>query len=326
MPGEFEPVDAVWVTPPHNPETWPGCLDRAQAQFEVFLTELERHAEVRSTASLGIKTNDSWVRDYGPIFVTSRDHGLACHDFVFNCWGSKYEPYEDDNRVPTQIADHLQIPAWTHRFVLEGGSIDVNGRGTVLTTEQCLLNRNRNPGCDRSQIEHVLHDTLGTHHVVWLPGGIKGDDTDGHVDDVARFISPDTVVALRTVPGHPDHEVLDRNWATLTAARNQDGRKLNLVELPSPEPIYYDFPAEANEPGGRKPVPASYANFLIANQAVFLPVFGQRVDEQAIANLERAMPRHTVVPIRCEHLVVGLGALHCLTQQQPSLENSTVKN
>lgn len=316
MPGEFEPLAAVWLTPPENPETWPGCLDQAQKQFADWMALLSRAVKVCTTTELGIPTNDSWVRDFGPIFVvcdnpTDNQPPLACHDFHFNTWGEKYEVRDLDDRVPQYIAEALNLPIWVHDFVLEGGSIDANGQGTLLTTEQCLLNPNRNPGYTKKQIESILHQTLAATHVIWLPGGIEGDDTDGHIDDVARFVAPDTVVAIAAEPGHPDHAVTAANLRILRSAKDQAGQALNVVELPVPKPIMYDYP------DGSSPVPASYANFLIANGHVFVPVFSQPSDDRALSILADVMRDYSVVPVPAEHLVVGLGALHCLSQHQP---------
>jgi agmatine deiminase len=315
MPGEFEPLSCVWLTPPMNAETWPGCLDAAQRQFADWVSLMRPAVTVRTTDELAIPTNDSWIRDYGPLFVVRESSAggpaLACHDFHFNTWGGKYEVRDLDDVVPQHIARELGLRIWVHDAVLEGGSIDVNGRGTVLTTEQCLMNPNRNPGMDRGQIEALLHAALGTRHVIWLPGGIEGDDTDGHIDDVARFIAPDTVAAISAPPNHPDCGVTEANLRALRSATDQDGHPLTVVELPVPQPIMYDYPE------GRSPAPASHANFLIANRHVFVPVFGQTSDDAALGVLAGAMPGYSVVPVRAEHLVIGLGALHCLSLQQP---------
>ena len=319
MPAEWEPQEAVWLTVPHNPETWPGCLPEAQAQHAKLAEALAEVVEVRTTQDEQVRTNDSWIRDFGPIFVTDGKEGIAAHDFRFNGWGGKYESRDLDDIVPQEIARRRGFPLWIHDFVLEGGSIDVNGRGTVLTTEQCLLNDNRNPDFTRDQIEARLHDALGTTHAIWLPGGIVGDDTDGHIDDIARFVNADTAVAVAPPEGHPDHAVLSRNLNALRDARDQDGRNLNVMELPAPDPIHYDFPPDRFGPGGVHPVPASYANFLISNGSVFVPVFGRKSDDAAARVLEQAMPGFTIVPLRAEHLVVGLGAFHCLSQQQPKV-------
>ncbi len=338
MPAEWEPVECVWVVPPHNPETWPGCFEAAQAQHADWVDAMRPYVEVRTPGSLGIETDDSWIRDFGPIFVVRGQAGepetaaaqqlapspLAAHDFRFNAWGAKYEGQRHrDDVVPQHLADKLGFPLWVHDFVLEGGSIEVNGRGTVMTTRQCLFNANRNPWAGPEAIEQVLHDTLGTRHVVWLPGGIEGDDTDGHIDDVARFVNPQTVAVVVAPRGHADHAVTQRNFEALQQARDQDGQPLNIVGLPTPEPVIYDFPEPppgvdpGDDPVGRQPVPASYANFLIANDAVFVPVFDQASDDIACGVLEKVLPGRSVVPVRAEHLVVGLGALHCLSMQQP---------
>lgn len=320
MPGEFEPVEAVWLARPWNHETWPRCLDRALEQWEAFRAALSEWVTVRVIDDeLGVTPNDAWVRDYGPIFVVDDQGGLSCRDFVFNGWGEKYgDEYGIDDTIPRRIADGLSIRCVEYDMVLEGGSIDVNGAGTVMTTEQCLLEAARNPGMDRASIAAKLHEALGTRHVIWLPGGIEGDDTDGHIDDVARFIAPDAVIAARAPEDHPDHAVLERNFEALRSSTNQDGGSLELFELPSPEPIHYDYPADRFGPGGRCACPASYANFLIVNEAVLFPVFGQQRDREAVRAMTRAMPSRAVVPIRSEWLVVGLGALHCLSMQQPA--------
>ncbi len=312
MPAEFEPISCIWLTPPKNTVTWPGCLAEAQREFAGWVALLRKVVTVRTTDELGIDTNDSWIRDFGPIFVV-KEGSLACHDFHFNTWGGKYEVRDKDDVAPQHIAKALDVPIWVHDFVLEGGSIDVNGRGTVMTTEQCLLNPNRNPGMSRGQIESQLHSALGTRHVIWLPGGIEGDDTDGHIDDVARFISPNMVAVVSAPKGHPDHGMTQKNITALREAMDQDSRPLRVVELPVPEPIHYDYP------DGRGPVPASYANFLIVNGHVFIPIFGQPADGQAAAVLEAAMPGYSVIPVLARSLVVGLGALHCLSQQQPAV-------
>ncbi|MEM6506289.1 MAG: agmatine deiminase family protein [Planctomycetota bacterium] len=323
MPAEFEPVECVWVVPPHNEETWPGCFEAAQAQHADWVDQMRPYVEVRTPGSIGIDTNDSWVRDFGPVFVVNEQtQRLACHDFHFNSWGAKYEAVRPlDDVVPQHLAHKLGLPLWVHDFVLEGGSIDVNGRGTVMTTQQCLFNANRNPWARPEVIEQALHDALGTRHVVWLPGGIAGDDTDGHIDDVARFVSPDCVAVVVAPEGHADHAATQRNLSALQQARDQDGDALQIVGLPTPEPILYDFPTLPSvETPGPAPVPASYANFLIANDAVFVPAFGQAADEVACGVLEKVLPGRSVVPVRAEHLVVGLGALHCLSMQQPAAD------
>ena len=322
MPGEFEPIECVWVVPPHNEETWPGCFEAAQAQHADWVDAMRPYVEVKTPGSLGIDTNDSWVRDFGPIFVVNdQTKQLAVHDFHFNSWGAKYEEVRPlDDVVPQHLASKLGLPLWVHDFVLEGGSIDVNGKGTVMTTQQCLFNANRNPWAPPEVIEQTLHEALGTRHIIWLPGGIAGDDTDGHIDDVARFVSPDCVAVAVAPEGHADHATTQRNLDALKQARDQGGHPLQIVGLPTPEPIIYDFPnLPSVETPGPAPVPASYANFLIANDAVFVPAFDQEADDVACGVLEKVLPGRSIVPVRAEHLVVGLGALHCLSMQQPAV-------
>ncbi len=322
MPAEWEPQSCVWVVRPHNEETWPRCLDEARRQFDDWINAMSRAVPVSLAGPLGIDTNDSWIRDFGPIFVvkdgdfTSPDR-LACHDFRFNGWGNKYEVRDLDDHVPRQIAARLNIPIWLHDFVLEGGAVEVNGGGTIMTTEQCLLNANRNPGKSREQIERKLYETLGTSHIIWLAGGITGDDTDGHIDDVARFISPDTVVVVVTETDHPDHEITNRNLQVLRGSTDEQGRRLTVIDLPAPDPLEYNYPPDRFGSGGLSTLPASYANFVISNRHVFLPVFACRQDETAVRIMEQAMPDHTIIPLRAEHLIVGLGSFHCLSRQQP---------
>lgn len=326
MPAEWEPQVRIWLTPPHNRFTWPGCLARAQKQYRQFQDALARQVDVVTTQGMNIRTNDSWIRDYGPMFVVrppQRSHmdrlpGKAIHDFVFNGWGHKYGRCKLDDNVPKHIARRLNLPLWSHRMVLEGGSIDVNGIGTVMTTRQCLMNLNRNPGWTQRQIEQSLHDALGTRHVIWLPGGIIGDDTDGHVDDIARFVAADRVLALKAPSGHPDQPMLQANWQALEQARDQDGHRLTLMPLTVPDPVLYDFPRDRFGPSGLAPVPASYANFLICNGAVFVPVFGQKSDSLALKQIQQAMPGYRLIPLQAQWLVIGLGAFHCLSQQEPA--------
>lgn len=332
LPAEWEPQAAVWVTLPHNADTWPGCLPQARIQFERFIARLSAHVVVRSTQKYRIPTNDSWIRDYGPLFVVREHapspgeedrslsrhrHPVAVQNFTYNAWGGKYPPWDDDDAVASRIALLLRMPIWRHDVVLEGGSIDVNGHGLLMTTAQCLLHRNRNPHLGKAGIEKMLGRTLGIDRVLWLAGGVSGDDTDGHVDDVARFISPDTVAAVRVGRNHPDFDSLSINWQRLLDARDHRGFRLNLVELPAPEPVRYNYPNHPDYDVARGGLPASYANFLISNGAVFVPVFGQNNDDIALRQLEQAMPDYAIVPIRSEFLVVGMGALHCMTMQQP---------
>jgi agmatine deiminase len=317
MPAEWEPLDAVWLVRPHNAETWPGCLAQAQAEWDAWKLALEEVVRVRTTDEIGAPTNDSWIRDFGAIFVTHATKGVAAHSFIFNGWGGKYEARTDDDSVPEHMVSHLRVPLWSHNFVLEGGSIDVDGEGTMLTTEQCLSNDNRNPDASPQAIEKALRDAFAVEQLIWLPGGIKGDDTDGHIDDIARFVRPGVVAAVRAPHGHADHEILEANWKVLTSARTAKGRKLDVVALPTPDALHYDFPADRFGAGGRNMLPASHANFLIANGRVFVPCFGGKSDDVA-CRLLAELTGKTAVAISARHLVVGLGSLHCLSQQQPA--------
>lgn len=319
MPAEWEPLTAIWLARPHNPTTWPGCLAEAQAQHADFAAAVRRFVPVRMLGeSIAVATDDAWIRDYGPIFVKrDGDGAVALHDFHFNNWGGKYGDCSQDDIVPQKVALLLSMPLWVHDFVLEGGSIEVNGKGTVMTSESCLFHPGRNARQDRAAIEAELHAALGTTHTIWLPSGIAGDDTDGHIDDLARFVAPDTIAAVRAPAGHPDHDVLERNWSVLSQARDQAGNRLQLVPLPAPPPILWDFPPEDDWPGGIRPVPASYANFLFANRAVLVPTFDQDTDDEALKLFEQLFPGRQIVPVPARYLVVGLGSLHCLSMQQP---------
>ena len=317
MPAEWDPLACVWLVRPHNEETWPGCLEGAQAEWDAWRRAMEPVVRVRTTDELGVPTNDSWIRDFGPVFVKDGAGRVAAHGFTFNGWGGKYEVRSLDDAVPDRLAPTLGMPMWRHDFVLEGGSIDSNGHGSLLTTRQCLENANRNPEAGGQGIERMLCEALGVTNLVWLPGGIEGDDTDGHVDDLARFVRRDTVAAVRAPSGHPDHDMLEANWKALQSARDERGQRLQLVELPCPEPRHHDFPADRFGPGGRRMVPASHANFLFANGHVFVPAFGGPSDDVACRRLEQASGCRAV-PVMARWLVVGLGSLHCLSCQQPA--------
>ncbi len=259
-----------------------------------------------------IPTNEPWCRDHGPIFLTrGADPRLAIVDWDYNAWGSKYPPFDLDEVVPTRIAQFLNLPVFYPRMILEGGSIDVTGAGALLTTESCLLNRNRNPQLDREQIEQRLRDYLGVREILWLGDGIAGDDTDGHIDDLARFVSERTVVTVVEVDRDDEHyEPLQQNLARLREMIIE-GSKIDIVTLPMPKKIVRE--------GLR--LPASYANFYIANSCVLLPTFADPNDETALAILRDLFPDRRVIGIDCRELIWGLGTFHCLTQQQPAVSS-----
>jgi agmatine deiminase len=271
-----------------------------------------------------IPTNRVWTRDYGPIFLRreSRKRDLppvAATAWRFNAW-AKYDDWELDAPVAAGIAKRLRLPVWQPEvrvdgeampMVLEGGSIDVNGRGTLITTEECLLSdvQQRNPGVSREQIEEIFADYLGIEKVIWLERGIAGDDTHGHIDDITRFVGPRTVVtAYEPDPDDPNHEPLSENFRWLKKSTDQAGKSLKVVKLPMPAPVVFE---------GQR-LPASYANFYIANKLVLVPVFGDPNDRVALNTLAEVLPDHEVVGIYCRDFVWGLGALHCMTQQQPA--------
>jgi agmatine deiminase len=331
MPAEWEPHEATWLSWPKNLETFPADIlpkvERIYVRMVAALSPGEKvNVLVDDSAMEGrvrglldgegagrnvvfhrVRTADVWMRDYGPIFVKA-GHALKITKWKYNAWGGKYDDLMRDDGVVRGIAPGLGLEVVEPGMVLEGGSIDVNGRGTLLTTEQCLLNRNRNPHLGRKQLEGKLAEYLGATNVLWLKEGIAGDDTDGHIDDIARFVGPSTVLcAVEGDPSDANHAALKRNFELLRKSKDQDGAPLDVVPLPMPGPV--------NSPQGR--LPASYSNFYIGNSAVLLPVFGHRNDADAVSLLEEYFPQRKVVPLDCTPLVYGLGAIHCVTQQQP---------
>ena len=337
MPAEWAPHRATWLSWPHNLETWPTQLERVRDIWMQMISALSPYEQVnllvnderteREVAArlkqagavmtnvtlLRIPTVDAWMRDYGPTFVTreSREEPLALNDWIFNGWG-KYKTYEEDEGVAREIAARLEVPVFDHKIILEGGSIEVNGAGICLTTEQCLLNKNRNPNLSRAEIEQYLKNSLGVDQVIWLGEGIVGDDTDGHIDDIARFVNPTTVACIVEANSHDEnYPYLRENYERLQSATDRNGNKLSLVTLPCPRPLYYE--------GSR--LPASYANFYIANQVVLLPMFDDPNDGKALGILQEVFADRKVIGLRCNEVIAGLGAIHCVTQQQPAVSS-----
>ena len=261
-----------------------------------------------------IKTNESWCRDHGPAFVLKKKRGggssAAIVDWGFNAWGGKYPPYDDDDAVPTRIAEEMKLPVFYPGIVMEGGAVDFNGAGTVLTTESCLLNKNRNPKLSKKQIEQYLKDFYGQKHVAWLGDGIAGDDTDGHIDDLARFISPTQIVtAIEPDPRDENYKVLQENRRRLATLKDQDHRTFEIIELPMPGVVAHD---------GQR-LPATYVNFYFVNGALLVPTYRSRKNDRvALDVLQKHLPGREVIGIDCVELIWGLGAIHCLTQQQPA--------
>jgi agmatine deiminase len=267
-----------------------------------------------------IRTNESWCRDHGPAFVVKEKRGgkrsAAIVDWGFNAWGGKYPPWEDDDKVPTAVAKVLGLPVFHptredgSTVVMEGGAVDFNGRGTVMTTTACLLNKNRNPGMKKAEIEQYLKDYHGQRHVIWLGEGIAGDDTDGHIDDLARFINPTTIVmGIEEDPKDENYDILQDNLKRLKKLKDQDGRAFDIIELPMPGVIEHD---------GQR-LPATYMNFYFINNALLVPTYRHKTnDRKALQILQKHLPDRKVIGIDCTDLIWGLGAIHCLTQQQPA--------
>jgi len=256
-----------------------------------------------------IPTNEPWCRDHGPIFLTrTSDPKLAVVDWDYNAWGNKYPPFDLDEVVPTRVAEILGVPVFCPGMILEGGSIDVNGSGALLTSESCLLNKNRNPNLSRQEIEQHLRDYLGVRDILWLGNGIAGDDTDGHIDDLARFVAERTVVTVvEKDRGDENHEPLQQNLSRLQSMKIGT-HAIEVITLPMPKKMMRE--------GLR--LPASYANFYIANNCVLVPTFADPADEIAMSTLHARFPNRRIIGIDCRELVWGLGAFHCLTQQQPA--------
>ena len=336
MPPEWHPHESTWLVWPKNTTTWPDQVPQAQETYlhlleiltpnervDLLVDDAETEASIRER--LGhtrvpaervvfhhIKTTDSWIRDYGPNFImrrTQRKIEPAFNHWKFNAWGNKYRELEADGDIPEQLEPILGMPRFKPALVLEGGSIDVNGEGMCLSTQRCLLNPNRNPSQSESEICQTLKDYLGIRQIVWLHQGIAGDDTDGHVDNLARFVNPRTIVcALEEDPADENYEALEDNYQRLRKARDAHEDPFQIIPLPMP------FPIEGDQ--GR--LPASYANFYIANERILLPTFGNPRDAQARDVLQRLFPDRQVVGVDSRALIWGRGALHCLTLQQPA--------
>jgi len=336
MPAEWEPHEATWIAWPHNREDWPGRFApvpwvygeivrklSAVERVRILVNEHTQRAARRVLRQVGANldavdfhvraTDRVWTRDYGPIFVRGRRGEVALTWWGFNAW-AKYDDWRLDAEVPDFIALELKRPIWQAGMVLEGGSIDVNGRGMLLTTEECLLSevQQRNPGVSREQLECAFHDYLGIDQVIWLGKGIAGDDTHGHVDDITRFVGPATIVTT-VEPNTTDynHEPLAENLARLKSTRTHDGKQLTIVELPMPRPVIFR----------NQRLPASYANFYIANGLVLVPTFHDPSDRIALGIMAELFPGREVIGIHAVDLVWGLGTLHCMTQQQPAAES-----
>ena len=343
MPAEWEPHEATWLAWPHNREDWPGKFGPIPWIFAEIVRILAARecvhilvqdekarkramgilrragAELKRVAFHVWPTDRVWTRDSGPIFVRNAAGQLAVTNWHFNAW-AKYDDWRRDDLLPGRVAELLGLPEWQpavrlatgelRRLVLEGGSIDCNGAGAMLTTEECLLSevQQRNPGVDRAQLEQVFHEYLGVEQVIWLNRGVAGDDTHGHVDDISRFVGPEMIVtAVESNTRDENHAPLKENLNRLQAARTPAGKPFHIVELPMPRPVVFR----------RQRLPASYANFYVANGVVLVPTFHDPNDRVALNTLAQVFPDRDVIGIHSVDLIWGLGALHCMTQQQP---------
>ena len=332
FPAEWEPHEATWLTWPHNDDSFPGKLQSIYPSYLRFIDEIAKSEKVRINVPLSFKeqlirqlneaqidrqqveifereSNDVWCRDHGPAFVVKNDpeRHKAVVDWEFNAWGGKY-PHDADNLIAGAIASDFGLPVYRPGIVMEGGSVEFNGQGTLLTTKACLLNPNRNPELNQRQIEQYLHDYYGVHQVLWLGDGIEGDDTDGHVDDITRFVNPHTIVtAIETNKNDVNYEPFQENLRALRNMHLLNGRQPDIVELPMPEPVIHN---------GQR-LPASYANFYITNKSVIVPTFRCPQDDRAIQILSACFPNRRIVGIDSTDIVWGFGSFHCLSQQEP---------
>ncbi|HXY37397.1 MAG TPA: agmatine deiminase family protein [Planctomycetaceae bacterium] len=337
LPAEWEPHEATWLSWPHKEASWPGKIetifpvyaqmvaalarsetvhinvndDEMEAKARRFLDAARASGEIRFHR---FPTNDAWCRDHGAIILKHRGSGSTAAprlaiDWDYNAWGNKYPPHDLDNLIPARMAETLGLPCRRGGMVLEAGSIDSNGEGLLLTTEGCLLNPNRNPELSRAEIERRLLDLLGVEKILWLGDGIVGDDTDGHIDDLTRFVGSRTVVtAVEADPSDANFAPLQENLRRLQTMTDLQGRSLEIVPIPMPPPVVFE---------GQR-LPASYANFYIANTVVLLPTYNHPNDESARSILAKLFPGREVVALDCSDLIWGLGAFHCLTQQVPA--------
>jgi agmatine deiminase len=334
FPAEFASQVATWLSWPHKEESWPGKIQTIYPRYAQFVKEITKGQKVcinitdENMKSFAIAyllkanvdlskvefyfhpTNDAWCRDYGPAFLINpkADIKKVIVDWGYNAWGNKYPPYDLDDDIPTHIGMALGLPVYYPGIVMEGGSVDFNGAGTLITSTACLLNKNRNPHLNQQEIESYLHHYYGVQQILWVDEGIVGDDTDGHIDDTVRFFNEDSVIAV-IEPDKKDenHILLEHNLRQLKQMRLINGKQLNIVELPMPDPLYYE---------GQR-LPCSYANFLITNKSVIVPIFNSKKDDEALQIIQTCFPERAVAGIDSTDIIWGLGSFHCLSQQEP---------
>jgi agmatine deiminase len=336
FPAEFAKHDAVWLSWPHKEESWPGKIASIYPSYCAFVktvvltervninvaTDKMRQGAVKMLELAGVDmskvqfylhpTNDAWCRDHGPSFLISNnaEHPKAIVDWNINAWGGKYPPFDLDDVIPTRIAEQLNLPVFYPDIIMEGGSVDFNGAGTVITSTCCLLNENRNPHLQQAQIEQYLGDYYGIEQVLWVSEGIVGDDTDGHIDDTVRFVNEDTVLTVvESNVLSENFDLLQKNLKELKAMRLANGKQLNIVELPMPADVIYEGQL----------LPASYANFYISNGHIIVPTYQCAQDDKAMQIIQSCFPTREVVGIDSTDIIWGLGSFHCLSQQEPSI-------
>ena len=336
FPAEFEPHAGTWLSWPHKEASWPGKIHTIYPYYCRFVKELTVSEKVcinvndeameqfavdhLTNAGVDLSkvefflhpTNDAWCRDHGPAFLInpSAEQKKIIVDWDYNAWGNKYPPFELDDVIPTLIAKRYDIPVYYPRIIMEGGSVEFNGSGTIITSTACLLNQNRNPGLNQEQIENYLHNYYGVEQVLWVCEGIVGDDTDGHIDDTVRFVNGDTVIAVvESDKNDENYELLQKNLRDLKQMRLLNGKPLNIVEMPMPGEIIYED----------QRLPASYANFYIANDVVVVPTYRCDNDVKALDVIEQCFPGRRIVGIDSTEIIWGLGSFHCLSQQEPAV-------
>ncbi len=337
FPAEFAPHTSTWLSWPHKEESWPGKIATIFPRYAEFIKHVTMGERVNINVAgetmkifatnqleaAGVDmnqisfhyfpTNDAWCRDHGPAFLINpnADMKKVLVKWEYNAWGNKYPPHDLDNQIPIRIAAEMGIPCFRPGIVMEGGSVEFNGKGTLLTSKACLLNKNRNPHLNQAQIERFLQDFYGVNHILWVGDGIIGDDTDGHIDDITRFVNEDTVVTVvEENKEDANHLILEENLEMLKQMRLENGKQLNIVELPMPSPVIYED----------QRLPASYANFYITNESVIVPTFSDKNDDKALDILTGCFPERKVIGIDSTDIIWGLGSFHCLSQQEPEVQ------
>ncbi|MDR0971118.1 MAG: agmatine deiminase family protein [Bacteroidales bacterium] len=334
FPAEWYKHKATWLSYPHNENSWPEKINTIFPYYNCFIKAIANEEEVNiivTNSSMKekvekelmlleanmknihfhiFKTDDAWMRDCGPSFIinqTKKEKAIV--NWQYNAWGGKY-PCSNDNNIPLFVAEKENIVVFSPNIVMEGGSVDFNGKGSLITTENCLLNKNRNPQLKKEEIEEKLISYYGVENIIWLKEGIEGDDTDGHVDDITRFVNEDTIVSvIEEDKTHNNYKALKNNMDILSKARLENGKQANIVPLPMPDDVVWDDQI----------LPASYANFYIANNIVVVPVFNCKKDNKAIYTLEECFKDRKVIGIDSTEIIWGLGSFHCLSQQEPSV-------